>query len=338
MNTLITGGTGSLGYALVRHFLRTPGCGKVAVFSRDELKQAQMAVAIPDPRMRFMIGDVRDTARLSLAMEGYDAVVHAAALKRVDAVADSPSEVFRTNLDGTRNVLTAARNVGVPRVLVISSDKACYPTNAYGVSKAAAECETVSWNRYSMPKGVRASVLRYGNVLGSRGSVVHVWRNLGCERVDGVWRPYWSKEGVLPEVTHPHMTRFIITMPQACTAVSWALGAMQGGEIFVPYLAAANILDLLEAVTGKRDHVLTGLRPGGEKLHETLLTTEESERTVDTGEGAWAVRPHLHAWQADPPWKDARPVMRGAFASEYARRMGVRELRGALATVPTEGV
>src|SRR6185295_11803178 len=128
-------------------------------------------------------------------------------------------EVFRTNLDGTRNVLMAARSCAVPRVLVISSDKACYPTNSYGISKAAAECETVSWNRYSRPRGTACSVLRYGNVLGSRGSVVHVWR---------------ASVG-LPELTHPDMTRFIITMPQACQAVSWALGAMEGGEIFVPY-------------------------------------------------------------------------------------------------------
>lgn len=322
MNILITGGTGSLGYALVRHFLRTPGCGKVAVFSRDELKQAQMAVAIPNPRMRFMLGDVRDVARLSLAMEGYDAVVHAAALKRVDAVADSPSEVFRTNLDGTRNVLMGARSVGVPRVLVISSDKACYPTNSYGISKAAAESETVAWNRYSRPRGVACSALRYGNVLGSRGSVVHVWR---------------SAVG-LPELTHPDMTRFVITMPQACQAVSWALSSMEGGEVFVPYLASARMVDLLEAVTGKREYALTGLRPGGEKLHETLLTDEESAHTVDSGEGAWVVQPHLHQWQAAVPWAQSPKVERGVFTSEGARKMGVRELVGALATVPTEGV
>lgn len=320
MNILITGGTGSLGHALTRHFLKTPGCGKVAIYSRDELKQAQMAALIPDPRMRFMLGDVRDPARLQLAMEGYDAVVHAAALKRVDAVADNPSEVFRTNLDGTRNTLFAARSIGVPRVLFISSDKACYATNAYGVSKAAAECETTSWNRYSKPRGVRCSVLRYGNVLGSRGSVVHTWR-AGSR-----------------EVTHPDMTRFILTMPQACQAVGWALSAMQGGEIFVPYLASAHILDLLEAVTGSRDHVVTGRRPGGEKLHETLLTLEESERTVDTAEGAYAIRPYLHEWQVGDVWPGYQSIEPGALTSDKARKMGVQELRGALGTVPIEGV
>ena len=320
MNILITGGTGSLGHALVRHFLRTPGCGKVAVFSRDELKQARMAELIPDARMRFMLGDVRDLARLKLALYGYDAVVHAAALKRVDAVADSPSEVFRTNLDGTRNVLSAALSCGVPRVLLISSDKACYPTNAYGVSKAAAEAETVAWNRYSIPRGVRCSVLRYGNVLGSRGSVVHTWRAGGRE------------------VTHPDMTRFIITMPQACGAVAWSLASMQGGEIFVPYLGAAHILDLLEAVTGSREHTVVGRRPGGEKLHETILTAEESARTIDTGEGAWVIRPQLHEWQTAPPWDSYRLVEEGAITSEWPRKMRVPELRGALATVPVEGI
>ena len=320
MNVLITGGTGSLGHALARHFLSVPG-GKVAIFSRDELKQSQMARLMPDPRMRFMLGDVRDLSRLEVALDGYDAVVHAAALKRVDAVADSPSEVFRTNLDGTRNVLAAARERRVPRVLLISSDKACYPTNAYGVSKAAAEAETVAWNRYSMPRGVRCSVLRYGNVLGSRGSVIHAWRA--------------GERGV----THPDMTRFIITMPQACQAVSWALANMEGGEIFVPYLAAARILDLLEAVTGSREHVVTGMRPGGEKLHETLITSEEAARAVDTLCGAWAIRPYLHQWRPEPPWPNLPVIANTApVTSANVRFMRVPELKGALGTVPTEGV
>lgn len=321
MNILITGGTGSLGHALTRHLLARPFTGKVAIFSRDELKQAQMAERFPDPRMRWFLGDVRDRDRLTHALRGYDAVVHAAALKRVDAVADSPSEVFRTNLDGTRNVLAAATEVGVPRVLLISSDKACYPTNTYGISKAAAESETVAWNRYGAPRGTRSSVLRYGNVLGSRGSVVHVWRSQAK-----------------PQITDPRMTRFVITLPQACEAVCWALGAMEGGEVLVPYLAAANILDLLEAVTGSRAHLNTGLRPGGEKLHETVLTTEESERTVDTLEGAYAIRPHLHEWRATLPWGEHPLTEPRALTSEHARKMGVQELKGALATVPEGGV
>ncbi len=330
-NVLITGGTGSLGHALARHFLSVPG-GKVAIFSRDELKQSQMARLMPDPRMRFMLGDVRDLARLEVALDGYDAVIHAAALKRVDAVADSPSEVFRTNLDGTRNVLAAARSRRVPRVLLISSDKACYPTNAYGVSKAAAESETVAWNRYSIPRGVKCSVLRYGNVLGSRGSVVHVWRGMAASGT-GI------EEADKPLVTHPDMTRFVITMPQACQAVSWALKSMEGGEIFVPYLASTRILDLLEAVTGSREHTVTGMRPGGEKLHETLITSEECARAVDTLCGAWAIRPYLHQWRKTPPW-DTLPTITetGPITSENVRHMCVPELKGALGTVPTEGV
>lgn len=329
MNLLITGGTGSLGHALARHFL-AGGASKVAVLSRDEVKQAQMARAIPDPRMRFMLGDVRDLSRLEVAFHGYDAIVHAAALKRVDAVADTPSEVFRTNLDGTRNVLSAALGRRVPKVLVISSDKACYPTNAYGVSKAAAEAETTAWNRFSVPRGVRCSVLRYGNVLGSRGSVIHVWRQ---KHESDSWGRVPS-----PEVTHPDMTRFVITMPDACRAVAWALGVMEGGEVFVPELPACGILDLLEATTGTRQHTITGLRPGGEKLHETLLTLEESSRTVDTREGFWVVRPHLHQWRESVPWAAYERVPVGPYVSAGARQMGVRELREKLRDVPTEGV
>ena len=324
MRVLITGGTGSLGHALCRMFLAA-GAEQVCVFSRDEVKQAHMAARFPDARMRFLLGDVRDKERLKLAFHGCHAVIHAAALKRVDAVADSPDEVFKTNLDGTRNVLAAALSARVPKVLVISSDKACYPTNAYGISKAAAEAEAVSWNRYLRPRRLAASILRYGNVLGSRGSVVHVWRAQ-------------LKAGDPVTITDASMTRFIITMPQAAHAVAQALATMEGGEIFVPMLPAATMRDLLEAVAPDTLTRITGLRPGGEKLHETLLTGEESRRTIDSGQNLGVIRPHLHEWQAQDVWSGYELVEPGEWRSDGALMLGVPQLRGLLETVPTEGV
>src|SRR5574342_127185 len=213
MRLLITGGTGSLGHALVRYFLKETDW-RLVVFSRDELKQATMHALIDDPRVDFRLGDVRDLGRLKLAFHGIDAVIHAAALKRVDAVAGDPIEVYKTNVLGTFNVLQAALSTGVPKTLVISSDKACQPINAYGASKFAAESLTVSFNQYGYPQGCRASVVRYGNVLGSRGSVIHAWRQQDPIRL-----------------THHDMTRFIITMPQAVSLVHTILSDMEGGEV-----------------------------------------------------------------------------------------------------------
>lgn len=320
MRLLITGGTGSLGHALVRHVLATTDW-RVIVLSRDELKQSQMRAAIPDPRLDFFLGDVRDRDRLTLAFAPVDAVVHAAALKRVDSVARDPDEVFQTNVLGTRNVLRASHLSGVHRVLLISSDKACYATNAYGVSKAQAEWMTVAYNVYGAPSGTFSSALRYGNVLGSRGSVVHVWRT----------QP-------LPlTVTDPLATRFIVTMPQAVGLVMDALLEMQGGEIFVPRLPATSVLALAEAVRPGMYYVESGLRPGGEKRHETLLTAEEAERAVDVGRVS-IVPPFFHPWTEKPAWANEAKVERSARTSESAPRLGMEELRTMLETVPEEGV
>jgi UDP-N-acetylglucosamine 4,6-dehydratase len=320
MRLLITGGTGSLGHALTRHVLATTDW-RVIVLSRDELKQAQMRAAIPDPRLDFFLGDVRDQDRLQLAFAPVDAVVHAAALKRVDSVARDPDEVFQTNVLGTRNVLRAAHLAGVHRVLLISSDKACYATNAYGVSKAQAEWMTVAYNVYGAPSGTLSSVLRYGNVLGSRGSVVHVWRTQPPPLT----------------ITDPLATRFIITMPEAVRLVVDALLDMQGGEIFVPHLPATCLLDLAEAVRPGTEWVQSGLRPGGEKRHETLLTAEEAERAVDVGRVS-IVPPFFHPWTEKPAWANEPAVEPGARTSDAARRLGVDALRALLETVPTEGV
>ena len=322
MRLLITGGTGSLGHALVHHFLKATDW-RLVVLSRDELKQAHMREAIPDARLDFRLGDVRDQARLNLAFYGCDAIVHAAALKRVDAVAGEPVEVFKTNVLGTWNVLQAALTNHVPKVLLISSDKACYPINAYGASKFAAESLTVSFNTYGHPQGTRASAVRYGNVLGSRGSVIHVWRNQ-------------LARGKTLTVTHPDMTRFIITMTQAVALVHACLDSMEGGEVFVPRLPAAKLMDIAQAMAAGPVSV-TGLRPGGEKLYETMLTEEESHRSVDVGFIS-LIKPHLHPWIERPTWEDEPRTLDGERRSDTARMLTVEKLREMISQVPEEGV
>lgn len=321
MRLLITGGTGSLGHALVRSFLKETDW-RLVVFSRDELKQAKMYETFNgSPRVDYRLGDVRDKARLNLALYGIDAVVHAAALKRVDAVAGDPIEVFHTNVLGTMNVLQAALINHVPKVLLISSDKACYATNAYGSSKFAAESLAVSYNQYAYPQGCAASVLRYGNVLGSRGSVVHAWR-----KQDPI------------QITAMGMTRFIVNMPLAVGLVMAALGDMVGGEIFVPRLKAARLEDLAEAINPTAERRFVGLRPGGEKMHETLLTAEEATRSRDIGPYMTLVAPHQHSWVDVPAWTEFPTTKDGERRSDTADKLSVDELRLLLQGVPEEGV
>lgn len=320
MRLLITGGTGSLGHALVRSFLKDTDW-RLVVFSRDELKQAQMREQFPDPRLDFRLGDVRDRDRLKRAFHGVDAIVHAAALKRVDAVAGDPVEVFKTNVYGTLNVLDAALTARVPRTLLISSDKACYATNAYGSSKFAAESLAVSYNQYAYPQGCVASVLRYGNVLGSRGSVVHAWR-----KQDPI------------QITAMGMTRFIVPMPVAVGLVMASLGDMTGGEVFVPRVASARLEDLAEAINPTAERQYVGLRPGGEKMHETLLTAEEATRSRDIGPYMTLIEPHQHPWVGVPEWAEFPRTSDGERRSDTAEKLSVSDLRLLLQDVPEEGV
>jgi UDP-N-acetylglucosamine 4,6-dehydratase len=286
MKVCITGGTGSLGQALTQHFLRA-GAERVVVLSRDEVKQAEMAARLNYKNVRFFLGDVRDRGRLPDAFWGCDTVIHCAALKRVDAVAYNPTEVRKTNIEGSANVLSAALEAGVKRVLMISSDKACSPTNIYGISKAAMEHEAVAFNSTSIPRGMAVSCVRYGNVLGSRGSVVHLWRQIAAEG------------GTLP-LTSVAATRFWLTLDQAVTTVVHSLDLMQGGEIFVPVLPAMYMAELATAVAPEAPVRIVGLRPGGEKIHETLINDEEARRTLACDDAMWMITPHLHPWrQAD---------------------------------------
>jgi UDP-N-acetylglucosamine 4,6-dehydratase len=322
MRVLITGGTGSLGHALVRHFLKETDW-RLVVLSRDELKQARMREVIPEPRLDFRLGDVRDIERLNLAFYGVDVVIHTAALKRVDAVAGDPVEVYKTNVQGTWNVLQAALSNGVPKVLFISSDKACHPINAYGASKFAAESLVVSFNQYGYPQGTWASVVRYGNVLGSRGSVIHVWRDQ-------------LARGKALTVTSPEMTRFIITLPQAVALVHATIDRMEGGEVFVPRLPAARMIDLAAAIADP-PYNITGLRPGGEKLHEILLTEEEADRSRDAGFIS-LITPHLHPWIERPAWEDEPKTMDGECRSDTVRMISVKTLREMIQQIPENGI
>jgi UDP-N-acetylglucosamine 4,6-dehydratase len=319
MRALITGGTGSLGHALVSAWLQRDDLERLVVYSRDEKKQADMRALFPDPRLIFMLGDVRDIARLKLAFYSVDTVIHAAALKRVDATANDPLELYKTNVQGTANVLQAALAAGVRKTLLISSDKACLPANAYGASKFMAEQLAVNFNVYGAPRGCVSSVVRYGNVLGSRGSVVHVWRGQG-DRLT---------------LTEPGMTRFILTMEQAVGIIDSAVDAMEGGEVFVPYrLPAARMEDLAQAVCAGAEYIYGGLRPGGEKMHELLLSEEESTRTVEPG----VLLPHQSTWHEKSLWANEPRIVDGERCSYNAPMLSVEDLKRLLRTVPEGGV
>lgn len=307
MRVLITGGTGSLGHALVERWQHQRGL-ELVILSRDEFKQAQMSLKYP--QVRFFLGDVRDVERLKLAFHGVDAVVHAAALKRVDAVAGDPMEVFKTNVLGTWNVLHAALHCRVPKVLLVSTDKACEPINAYGASKFTAEQLTVAFNTFGVPQGTKASVVRYGNVVGSRGSVVQVWRD---------------QEPPL-RLTEEGMTRFLITLPEAVDLVATVLNDMEGGEIVVPKLAACSLEVLAEAVRPGVPYVYMGRRPGGEKPHEVLMTEEEATRAVDCGD-VYEIRPHSNSWRG--PWPLGE-VPKGGLRSDTAVQLTPEEVRAKL--------
>jgi len=261
MWVLVTGGTGSLGHALVPRLLEEEGVEKVIIYSRDEVKQSQMREEINDKRLRFMVGDVRDRWRTHRAMTGVHTVIHAAALKRVEVSEYNADEFIKTNIIGTQNVVEAAGLAGVKRALFTSTDKAVAPLNTYGCTKAVAERVIIQGNA-TYPGTVYACV-RYGNVANSRGSVIEVFRSI-LERE--------GPEAVLP-ITDIRMTRFWITLPEAVEHIMTSLELMKGGEIFIPRMPSYHILDLMSACGGKK-YKEVGLRPG-EKLHEAIHTIHE---------------------------------------------------------------
>lgn len=263
---LITGGTGSFGKNFTKFLLKNSEAKRIAVLSRDEFKQFEMQKELTDPRLRFFIGDVRDKDRLQRAFKDVDIVVHAAALKHVPILEYNPYEAVKTNVLGTQNVIDAAIDQGVKKVLLVSTDKAVQPINLYGSTKLCAEKLLVAGNFYS-PGKTRFSVVRYGNVIGSRGSLVETL--LKEENVEKV------------TLTDPAMTRFWLKLEESFNLVSFALEQMEGGETFVPKIPSMKIVDLFESLVPQAEVKVTGLRPG-EKMHEVLLTEQESERAVET--------------------------------------------------------
>lgn len=269
---LITGGTGSFGHEFVRTCLAVHKPAKIIVFSRDELKQFEMRRLFPAhlyPNLRFFIGDIRDRERLYRALDGVDIVIHAAALKQVPACEYNPIEAIRTNVLGATNLVDACIDRRVQKVLALSTDKAANPVNLYGATKLCSDKLFIAGNNYTGPHETRFSVVRYGNVLGSRGSVV----------------PHFAEarhSGRVP-VTDTRMTRFIITLQQGVEFVVANLSRMRGGEIFVPKIPSVRILDIAKAIAPACEIEVIGIRPG-EKLHEIMIPADDARRTVDKGD------------------------------------------------------
>ncbi|MEP2650961.1 MAG: UDP-N-acetylglucosamine 4,6-dehydratase (inverting) [Paraglaciecola sp.] len=265
---LITGGTGSFGKRFVDHLIKEYAPKKLIIYSRDELKQFEMQQTFNAPCMRYFIGDVRDKERLKAAMRDVDYVVHAAALKQVPAAEYNPNECIKTNINGAQNVIDAAIEADVRRVIALSTDKAANPVNLYGATKLASDKLFVAANNISGATGPRFAVVRYGNVVGSRGSVVPFFHKLLDEGVT-----------ILP-VTHEEMTRFWITLEEGVEFVVKNFQRMQGGEIFVPKIPSIRILDLVESISGNRDYDVVGIRPG-EKLHEVMVPEEMAHHSLE---------------------------------------------------------
>jgi UDP-N-acetylglucosamine 4,6-dehydratase len=283
---LITGGTGSFGQKFVEMMLQRYQPKKVVVFSRDELKQFEMRQRFPEhsfDAIRFFIGDVRDRERLYRALDGVDIVVHAAALKQVPVCEYNPLEAVRTNVLGAANVIDAAIDRNVSKVVALSPDKAGNPVNLYGATKLTADKLFAAANNYSGAHGTRFSVVRYGNVVGSRGSVVPFFLSMRAT-------------GTVP-VTDARMTRFWITLEQAVDFVMRSLQRMQGGEIFVPKMPSMNIMDLASALAPDCGIEFVGIRPG-EKLHEVLIGEDDARHTLECSD-YFAILPPFHEWDAD---------------------------------------
>ncbi|MCX6432185.1 MAG: UDP-N-acetylglucosamine 4,6-dehydratase (inverting) [Actinobacteria bacterium] len=281
-SVLITGGTGSFGKAFLQELLDNHDPRRVVVFSRDELKQYEMRVSMgEDPRVRYFIGDIRDLDRLRMAMKGVDYVVHAAALKQVDTAEYNPMEYVKTNVLGSENVIQASMAAGVKKVVALSTDKASSPVNLYGATKLTADKLFISSNHYAAGSETRFSVVRYGNVMGSRGSVIPFFRRL-------------IAEGQPLPITDARMTRFWITLPQAVDFVVSCFADMTGGELYVPRIPSMKVVDLAEAVAPGAPTVDIGIRPG-EKLHEEMISTEDSRRTLRRDD-RYIVLPTLADW------------------------------------------
>ncbi len=317
-SVLVTGGTGSFGKAFVETALNSRA-RKVIVFSRDEQKHYMMERQISDRRLRFFVGDIRDRDRLQTALRDVDIVVHAAAMKHVPICEYNPIEAVQTNVNGARNLIEAAMSCGVERVIALSTDKAVSPANLYGATKLCMEKLLIAANAYSGDRATRFSCVRYGNVMGSAGSVIPLFRAQ-------------KQRGALT-ITDSRMTRFWIEMSDAVALVLRGLQLMAGGEIFIPKLAASDIETLAEALAPGVPRTTVGIRPG-EKLHETLISVEEARRTSDLGE-VMVIWPEFQFHRTLTGIRPGTPVPEDfVYSSDIAEpRLGLEETRQMLERV-----
>ncbi|SFC42562.1 UDP-N-acetylglucosamine 4,6-dehydratase (inverting) [Nocardioides terrae] len=316
---LVSGGTGSFGKAFVRYALDHLDPRRLIVFSRDELKQFECRqLFADDPRLRWFIGDVRDRQRLTRAMHDVDYVVHAAALKQVDTGEYNPFEFIKTNVLGSENVVEACIDAGVKRVVALSTDKASSPINLYGATKLTADKIFILGNNYAASYPTRFSVVRYGNVTGSRGSIIPKWREMAAR-------------GEPLGITDLRCTRFLITLPQAVQMVVDTFDLMQGGELVVPHIPSHKVVDLAHAVAPGAELVDIGLRPG-EKLHEEMISPEEGRRAVIISDGKYfVIEPETPQW-GYRPIQDAQPVPEGFHCASDKNDLwyGVDDIRRVL--------
>ena len=297
-NILITGGTGSFGKKTTKIILEKYKPRRLIIFSRDELKQFEMAQTYPDSKyscIRYFIGDVRDKERLYRAFQGVDYVIHAAALKQVPAAEYNPFEAVKTNIIGAQNVINVAIDQKVKRVMALSTDKAANPINLYGATKLCSDKLFIAGNSYVGPDQTRFGVVRYGNVVGSRGSVI----------------PFFMKakdNGFLP-ITDPQMTRFWITLEQGVEFVLWCLEHMCGGELFVPKIPSMNIMDLAEAIAPQCETRIVGIRPG-EKIHELMISRDDARETLEF-DTFYVIQPRFPYWHDRCSWDGGQKVPQG---------------------------
>jgi len=302
---LITGGTGSFGKKFIETILaRFSAVKKIIIFSRDELKQSDLKQKYPEsayPQLRFFIGDVRDKERLKRACEGVDVIIHAAAIKQVDTAEYNPTECIRTNIDGAENIIYAALDCGVKDVVALSTDKACAPINLYGATKLVSDKLFTAANNIRGSKDIKFSVVRYGNVMGSRGSVIPFFMNK-------------KSDGALP-ITHPEMTRFNISLQAGVDMVMYALDRHLGGEIFVPKIPSYRILDIAEAIAPDSETPIVGIRPG-EKLHEEMITDTDSLNTIDLGK-YYAILPSVSFTHSEDDYLAHHKASKVSFGFRY---------------------
>ncbi|MDH3942486.1 MAG: UDP-N-acetylglucosamine 4,6-dehydratase (inverting) [Anaerolineae bacterium] len=317
---LITGGTGSFGKKFVEILLSEYDPAKVIVFSRDELKQHEMRVSgFDQPNLRYFIGDVRDIDRMRRALHGVDIIVHAAALKQVPVCEYNPLEAIKTNILGTSNVVEAALDAGVKKVMALSTDKAVNPVNLYGATKLAAEKLTIQSNAYAGGRATRYSCVRYGNVVGSRGSVVPVFLK--------------QREKGKLTITDERMTRFWLSLEQGVRFVIRCIEQMHGGEVFVPKLPSTSIVDLAQAIAPDSDLNVVGIRPG-EKLHEVLISQDEARSTVEM-EDMYVVQPAQEFWFGMDWSKNGSALSDGfKYASDTnSEKLDIEQIREIIAPI-----